>query len=1117
MSVIPCPTPDDPHDSVLENVSESSSQVYETFGSGSWGNSPQSQGPIPPESVPFYFEEISRETADLILWDRGCVDGMYLLRKSSNKDADYVLSLCFNNSVLHYRIKTFPDGLVGLAGMLRQKFLGPVELIEKVEGVACKPKIPCCRVVCQSSDTYFGLTKEEIRHVMRQKAQEWDIQDDKLDSQQNENYSDLKSLMLKTIHEYQPWFHGMLTREEAEKRMETYGHSDGKFLVRERDDSSYALCVSFNTIPKHYKIDVLPSGEFAIQAGQRFPNLMALIRHYMVCNDGLKTVLREPCAKPDDSTNALCSAEGVRDSKFNNPDILPSVKKKYAENPQLQVVEDLSPSAPPPSPPPPDYIKPAIASSYPSCNIYSNQMHVSKKVLSKNATDNQSNETKLSAGEKNISNTRKISLPENTYGNLNIIHDVNAKSQRRKSSPPESIESVSHPSHSNLIEELHNLSVNIPSSSVSTELTNKDVDLNESGKSHPVPAPRLSLNARSRSVDDDLQSQSQVNCTNSPDLERHRSPHIQPSSSSIATSNESSSALLSSFFSRIFGRGHKYVKSDSDPNKISTEDHSKKLHPTPFTQAETDVRIVNVHEHEKCQNAAKKPLLPPKKPDDLWKKDKPVPLPRRKISKEGKMGMYEHEDENHFKLHLIEENSETSVYDDDESLSDARHTDDPSVCANADIENQSSVDLQAEVAGESTPVNEPVYVDIDPTVEEEMNRNKTVVNWETNTGYEETLTTADTVSQNVSASCQQPPVKNRSSQGDRIASNCGGAKPKIIMEESKFTKVMRSNSISPRSRNFTTDIGETEWGDEPRTPPPLPLGKVKRSWSREKSDSIYRSVRRHRKNYINLDSKAIRLEEKIGFGNFGDVMRATYRSSNEDMDLAVKMLKSNSIAKQKTEILKEARTMARFDHSHIVRLIGVCEGDLFMLVMELAPLGPLHKYLKKHKDVSVNDIIMLMEQVAMAMEYLESKQYVHRDLAARNVLLVNEKFCKISDFGMSRALGLGRDYYRAAESGKWPLKWYAPECIYYFKFSCKSDVWSFGVTLWEALSYGEKPYQGLVGKEILEMFNRNERLSQPKDCPAGIYQLMWKCWQINPEERPNFFELKQALHNFTST
>ncbi|GFV79420.1 tyrosine-protein kinase SYK [Trichonephila clavipes] len=223
------------------------------------------------------------------------------------------------------------------------------------------------------------------------------------------------------------------------------------------------------------------------------------------------------------------------------------------------------------------------------------------------------------------------------------------------------------------------------------------------------------------------------------------------------------------------------------------------------------------------------------------------------------------------------------------------------------------------------------------------------------------------------------------------------------------------------------------------------------------------------------------------------------------------------LVNEMSEILKEAQTMIALDHPHIVRLIGVSDSNAFMLVMELAPLGPLSKYLRIHREVSTCEILVLMLQVASAMEYLESKQFVHRDLAARNVLLVNESFVKISDFGMSRALGLGKEYYRAETAGKWPLKWYAPECIYYFKFSSKSDVWSYGVTLWEAVSYGEKPYQGMIGRDILRMFERNERLPKPESCTDTVYNVMRKCWLYKAEDRPSFTEIYEMLKSCIGT
>lgn len=223
--------------------------------------------------------------------------------------------------------------------------------------------------------------------------------------------------------------------------------------------------------------------------------------------------------------------------------------------------------------------------------------------------------------------------------------------------------------------------------------------------------------------------------------------------------------------------------------------------------------------------------------------------------------------------------------------------------------------------------------------------------------------------------------------------------------------------------------------------------------------------------------------------------------------------------------MKEASVMASLDHKHIIRLIGIAcdEQSLrspFLMVLELAPLGPMISYLQDpvaQQSLSIRQILVLMLQVSMGMQYLESKNYVHRDLAARNVLLVSESFAKISDFGMSRALGIGKDYYRAKSGSKWPLKWFAPECIYYFKFSSKSDVWAFGVTLWEAVSYGARPYDGMDSIEILRFLNGNEkkqRLPPPPATPAAIQDLMTRCWAFRPEDRPSFAEIVQSLTSY---
>ncbi|TNN17048.1 Tyrosine-protein kinase SYK, partial [Schistosoma japonicum] len=258
-----------------------------------------------------------------------------------------------------------------------------------------------------------------------------------------------------------------------------------------------------------------------------------------------------------------------------------------------------------------------------------------------------------------------------------------------------------------------------------------------------------------------------------------------------------------------------------------------------------------------------------------------------------------------------------------------------------------------------------------------------------------------------------------------------------------------------------------------------------------------------------LNSQTVTLKERLGGGNFGHVVKGLYRTpSGQEVPVAVKTLKPNQIVNSgEREILAEARTMAQLKHRHIVRLIGVCKEEQFMLVLELAPLGPINKYLKKRPDVSVHTLTELMHQVALGMAYLESCKFVHRDLAARNVLLVTRHFAKISDFGMSKALNFGSDYYRAATAGKWPLKWYAPECIYYFRFDSKSDVWSYGITLWEVYSYGERPYRDMKGAQILAMLDQGLRLSRPSRCPESIYSVMQQCWNFEGVHRPTFAEL----------
>ncbi|XP_048359731.1 tyrosine-protein kinase SYK isoform X3 [Sphaerodactylus townsendi] len=266
---------------------------------------------------------------------------------------------------------------------------------------------------------------------------------------------------------------------------------------------------------------------------------------------------------------------------------------------------------------------------------------------------------------------------------------------------------------------------------------------------------------------------------------------------------------------------------------------------------------------------------------------------------------------------------------------------------------------------------------------------------------------------------------------------------------------------------------------------------------------------------VTLDRNLLTLEDQeLGSGNFGTVKKGTYEMRKGRKTVAVKILKNESNDPSlKDELLREANVMQQLDNPYIVRMIGICEAESWMLVMEMAELGPLNKYLIKHRDVTEKNITELVHQVSIGMKYLEENNFVHRDLAARNVLLVTQHYAKISDFGLSKALG-SNDYYKAEHYGKWPVKWYAPECMNFFRFSSKSDVWSFGVLMWEAFSYGQKPYKGMKGGEVSQMIERGERMERPPACPLEVYDLMKLCWTYDADNRPGFSAVELRLRQY---
>lgn len=201
--------------------------------------------------------------------------------------------------------------------------------------------------------------------------------------------------------------------------------------------------------------------------------------------------------------------------------------------------------------------------------------------------------------------------------------------------------------------------------------------------------------------------------------------------------------------------------------------------------------------------------------------------------------------------------------------------------------------------------------------------------------------------------------------------------------------------------------------------------------------------------------------------------------------------------------------MMQIDHHCIVRLIGVSQTQPTM-VLELVQLGSMLDYLQEKGKNSVRpemELTLWAAQISCRMMYLEKKRFIHRDLAARNILLASKLQAKISDFGLSTAVSEGKDYYQASQGGRWPIKWYAPESVNYGTFSHASDVWSFGVLLLEMYTFGDQPYDGMTGMEVVKFIDSGKRLSRPAKAELEVYSMMTWCWEQEPQKRPKFLEL----------
>nr|XP_060630419.1 tyrosine-protein kinase ABL2 isoform X2 [Anolis sagrei ordinatus] len=257
-----------------------------------------------------------------------------------------------------------------------------------------------------------------------------------------------------------------------------------------------------------------------------------------------------------------------------------------------------------------------------------------------------------------------------------------------------------------------------------------------------------------------------------------------------------------------------------------------------------------------------------------------------------------------------------------------------------------------------------------------------------------------------------------------------------------------------------------------------------------------------------MERTDITMKHKLGGGQYGEVYVGVWKKYN--LTVAVKTLKEDTMEVE--EFLKEASVMKEIKHPNLVQLLGVCTLEPpFYIVTEYMPFGNLLDYLRECNREEVTAVVLLYmaTQISSAMEYLEKKNFIHRDLAARNCLVGENHVVKVADFGLSRLMT--GDTYTAHAGAKFPIKWTAPESLAYNTFSIKSDVWAFGVLLWEIATYGMSPYPGIDLSQVYDLLEKGYRMEQPEGCPPKVYELMRACWKWNPLDRPSFAETHQAF------
>ena len=255
-----------------------------------------------------------------------------------------------------------------------------------------------------------------------------------------------------------------------------------------------------------------------------------------------------------------------------------------------------------------------------------------------------------------------------------------------------------------------------------------------------------------------------------------------------------------------------------------------------------------------------------------------------------------------------------------------------------------------------------------------------------------------------------------------------------------------------------------------------------------------------------LNRDQIRLVGKLGASTYGEVWEGLWNATTA---VAIKALKPGT-----SPPTEEIRHLLKLRHPKLVQVYGACtKEEPVYIVMELMKQGNLLEYLRgEGKSLELRQLINIATQVATGMAYLEEQNCAHYNLAARNILVGEHLLCKVADFGLARVID--KDIYEANTGTKFPIKWTAPETAMYNRFTIKSDVWSFGVVLYEIITYGRSPYPGMTNVQVLEALQQGYRMLRPMGCPDKLYDLMLDCWREDPASRPTFETLRWQLEEF---